>query len=77
MSLSEFDIITRYFNQSGLCADPTLHRNIVTGIGDDAAVIKVPRGKELVLSMDVLVSGVHFPVNHHALVHTQRGSGGH
>ena len=72
MSLSEFDIITRYFNQSGLCADPTLHRNIVTGIGDDAGVIKVPRGKELVLSMDVLVSGVHFPVNADAAMIAKR-----
>ena len=31
------------------------------GIGDDAAVVAVPEGMQLVLSMDTLLSGVHFP----------------
>jgi thiamine-monophosphate kinase len=72
MSLSEFDIISRFFNQPGLTADAAKHRNIVHGIGDDAAVIKVPRSRELVLSMDVLVSGVHFPVNADAALIAKR-----
>jgi thiamine-monophosphate kinase len=72
MSLSEFDIISRYFNQPGLRAEAGKHRNVVHGIGDDAAVIKVPRGKELVMSMDVLVSGVHFPVNAEAALVAKR-----
>ncbi len=61
MPLSEFDIISRYFQQPGLCSDPTLNRNIPLGIGDDCALLNVPRGKQLAVSMDVLVSGVHFP----------------
>jgi len=31
------------------------------GIGDDAAVLAVPVGQELVIAIDTLVDGVHFP----------------
>lgn len=31
------------------------------GIGDDAAVLAVPAGQELVVAIDTLVDGVHFP----------------
>ena len=31
------------------------------GIGDDAAVVSIPAGEELVVATDTLVSGVHFP----------------
>ncbi|MEY4640183.1 MAG: thiamine-monophosphate kinase [Pseudomonadota bacterium] len=61
MALTETDIIARYFQQPGLAADPALQRNIALGIGDDCALITVPRGKQLALSMDVLAEGVHFP----------------
>ena len=37
--------------------------DVVLGIGDDAAVLQVPEGMQLVLSTDTLVSGVHFPVD--------------
>jgi thiamine-monophosphate kinase len=36
--------------------------DVVLGIGDDAALLQVPAGHELVLSTDTLVAGVHFPV---------------
>lgn len=61
MPLTEFDIISRYFTQPGLAVEPKLHRNIPLGIGDDCALLNVPRGKQLAVSMDVLVEGVHFP----------------
>jgi thiamine-monophosphate kinase len=35
--------------------------DVVLGIGDDAALLRVPEGQELVLSTDTLVAGVHFP----------------
>ena len=35
--------------------------DVVLGIGDDAAILRVPAGHELVVSCDTLVSGVHFP----------------
>lgn len=34
---------------------------VVAGIGDDAAVLQVPEGCELVTTTDTLVAGVHFP----------------
>ena len=36
------------------------------GIGDDAALLQVPAGHELVLCTDTLVAGVHFPRRHAA-----------
>jgi len=35
--------------------------DVVLGIGDDAAVLRVPAGHDLVVTCDTLVSGVHFP----------------
>jgi thiamine-monophosphate kinase len=56
MSISEFQIIERYFKQ----ARP-LREDVVLGIGDDAAVLEVPPGRQLVVAMDTLVAGRHFP----------------
>ena len=50
--LSEFDLITRYFNR------PTLHT--VLGVGDDAALFALTPGHELAASTDTMVEGVHF-----------------
>lgn len=56
--MTEFEIIRRYF------AGQILHRDdVVVGIGDDGAVIKVPPGYELVTVVDTLVAGVHFPLD--------------
>jgi len=56
MGLSEFALIERYFRSVGAQrADVTL------GVGDDAAVLRVPPGSELVAATDTLVAGVHFP----------------
>ena len=56
MPLSEFELIRKYL-QDALADAP----GIIQGIGDDAAVVRVPPGQDLVLSMDTLVTGVHFP----------------
>jgi thiamine-monophosphate kinase len=37
--------------------------DVVLGIGDDAAIVRVPDGQELVFSTDTLVAGVHFPLD--------------
>lgn len=56
MSLSEFDIIDHYFRQG------RVHRkDVVLGVGDDAALLQVPAGHELAIAMDTLVAGRHFP----------------
>lgn len=56
MPLSEFDIINEYFSKL-----TPYDESIETGIGDDAAVINTPAGKQLVICTDTLNSGVHFP----------------
>lgn len=58
MPLSEFDIIARYFAQATAERD-----DVVLGIGDDAAVIEPPAGQQLVVAIDTLVAGVHFPLD--------------
>ncbi len=55
MSLSEFELIQHFFANSGAQrADVTL------GVGDDCAILAMPTGKELVVSIDTLVESVHF-----------------
>jgi len=56
--LSEFELIEKFF--AGLVP---LHSEIDLGIGDDCAVVQIPPGQSLCLSMDTMVEGVHFPVN--------------
>jgi thiamine-monophosphate kinase len=51
----EFELIERYFLTKS-------HRNDITmGVGDDAAVLRPPPNMELVVTVDTLVEGVHFP----------------
>jgi thiamine-monophosphate kinase len=51
--LDEFAIIARYF--APLARDPA-----ALGLGDDAAILDVPEGHELVVTCDSIVAGVHF-----------------
>lgn len=55
-ALSEFDIIRRYFSAAG-----ARRADVAIGVGDDAAIVEVPADRQLVLAIDTLVSGVHFP----------------
>ena len=55
MAASESQLIERYFRDLGARREDT-----VLGIGDDAALLRVPGGSELVLTTDALVEGVHF-----------------
>ncbi|MES9865870.1 MAG: thiamine-phosphate kinase [Candidatus Thiodiazotropha sp. LLP2] len=52
---AEFALINRYFKKLTKSRD-----DVVLGIGDDAALLKVPDGMTLAVSMDTLVSGIHF-----------------
>ena len=51
----EFDLIAR------IHARATTRGDVVLGIGDDAALLQVPAGMQLVVAMDTLNAGVHFP----------------
>ena len=53
--MAEFDLIARIRSRAGTRPD------VVLGIGDDAALLQVPAGMQLVVAMDTLNSGVHFP----------------
>lgn len=57
MSLSEFELIARYFSPASDRAD------VILGVGDDAALVRVSNGMELAVSVDTLVAGVHFSLD--------------
>ena len=54
MSLSEFDLIARFFTR------PPRSAAVPLGVGDDAALIVPATGCELAVSTDMLVEGRHF-----------------
>jgi thiamine-monophosphate kinase len=55
MKLGELEIIARYFARRQTRSD------VLLGIGDDAAVLQMPAERRLVVAMDTIVEGVHFP----------------
>ncbi|NNL99666.1 MAG: thiamine-phosphate kinase [Gammaproteobacteria bacterium] len=54
--MDEFALIGNFFRELG-----ALRRDVVLGVGDDAAVLAPPPGRQLVMATDTLVAGVHFP----------------
>jgi len=56
--IGEFELIQRLRNVTRI--PPALRRAVLTGIGDDAAVLKTPAGRVLLATTDVLVERVHF-----------------
>lgn len=56
MPLSESELITRFFRNCG-----ARRRDVVLGVGDDAALTECPPGMQLAATTDTLVAGVHFP----------------
>jgi thiamine-monophosphate kinase len=55
--MPEFDLIARIRDRVHARAD------VLLGIGDDAALLRVPEGQALVVSCDTLNAGVHFPLD--------------
>jgi thiamine-monophosphate kinase len=54
--VSEFALIQKYFMRRSKRSD------VLHGVGDDAAVLRVPPDRRLVAAVDTIVEGVHFPV---------------
>jgi thiamine-monophosphate kinase len=52
VATSEFELIRRFFTHRA--------RHTVLGVGDDAALVRVRPGHDLVISADMLVAGRHF-----------------
>lgn len=53
--MNEFSLIDQFFKPF-----PIKRKDVLFGIGDDAACMQVPSGYDLLVSTDTLVSGVHF-----------------
>lgn len=54
--MNEFSLIRRYFSR------PPRRRDVLLGIGDDAAWLAPQPGSGLVVTVDTLIEAVHFPV---------------
>jgi thiamine-monophosphate kinase len=52
----EFELIERFFTARGAARE-----DVLLGVGDDAALLAMPPGAELVLALDTIVAGRHFP----------------
>lgn len=57
---SEFQLIQQFF-QREQAEQPA--EGVLLGIGDDCALLQIPAGKQLAVSVDTLVAGVHFPID--------------
>ncbi len=55
--MHEFELIQRYFSRA------PHGEGVMLGVGDDAALLQVPPGQTLAVSVDTLVAGVHFPAD--------------
>lgn len=55
MNTSEFDVIKKYFTF------PVLRDDVVLAVGDDCACVSVAENKQLLITTDTLIAGVHFP----------------
>lgn len=55
MPSSEFQLIEHHFSHLG-----AIREDVLLGVGDDCALLQVPKGKVLAVSLDTLVEGVHF-----------------
>ena len=55
MALGEFQVIERFFSALGATRD-----DVHLGVGDDCAVLDVPAGRQLAVTLDTLVEGIHF-----------------
>ena len=56
----EFQLIRQFF-QREQAEQPAA--GVLLGIGDDCALLDIPVGKQLAVSVDTLVAGVHFPTD--------------
>ena len=62
-NLGEFELIRRFFVRRSAAPESAgaVQSGVVLGIGDDAALLDVPPGSELVAAVDSIVAGRHFP----------------
>ncbi|WP_347332258.1 thiamine-phosphate kinase [Marinimicrobium locisalis] len=56
--MGEFELIRHYFRQHSAESTP---ESVLLGVGDDAALLQPPAGESLVVTVDTLMAGAHFP----------------
>lgn len=56
--MDEFELIRRYFS-----SDTAVRDDVALGVGDDAALLRVPEGMELAVTTDCALPGVHYPTH--------------
>ena len=56
--LGEFDVIRRFFIRG---ESSRRDSGVILGVGDDAALLDLPKGTDLVAAVDTIVAGRHFP----------------
>lgn len=56
--MGEFELISRFFEPLGRRVQ---HPEVALGIGDDCALLQLPAGEAMAISVDSLIEGVHFP----------------
>jgi thiamine-monophosphate kinase len=56
MPANEFELIERHFTRRG-----AQREDVLAGVGDDGALVAGPLDGALVLALDTIVEGVHFP----------------
>lgn len=56
MAAGEFELIARHFTRRG-----ARREDVILGVGDDAALVATPREGALVIALDTIVEGIHFP----------------
>jgi thiamine-monophosphate kinase len=54
--MDEFELIRRYFSRLG-----SARADVLLGVGDDAAILRVPDDADLAAAVDTIVAGRHFP----------------
>jgi thiamine-monophosphate kinase len=54
--MNESELIKKYFTREN-----SQRADMIVGIGDDAAILRVPERHDLVVTMDTLNVGIHFP----------------
>lgn len=53
--MNEFELIRSFFAHAG-----SERSDVVLSVGDDCALLRVPEGKELAVTIDTMVEGIHF-----------------
>lgn len=64
--MNEFELIQHCFHW------PHNNSDIITAVGDDASIVQVPQGYQLVQSIDTQIADVHFPAHAPADLIAQR-----